>query len=358
MRIIQMLRNLSYGDAIGNDTFALKSAISKMGYKAEIYAEFIDSRLPKNTAKQINRIAQIEDDDVVIYHLSTGTDLNYKFANLNCKKIVRYHNITPPEFFRGYNSEAEKSCEEGLEAAKAIADKVDYCLAVSQFNKDDLIKMGYRQKIDVLPILIPFSDYDKPADPEIIKEFSDGNTNIVFTGRVAPNKKHEDIIRIFYYYKNYIDKKARLFLVGGYAETDRYYQKLAAYVEELRLKDVYFTGHIKFNQILAYYKVADIFVCMSEHEGFCVPLAEAMYFKKPILAYSCTAIPDTLGDGGVLMQEKDPKLASLLIERILHDENLKQQILSGQEKRLKAFAYDEIYGQFKTYLTDFLEGRK
>ena len=172
MKIIQLLRNLSYGDAIGNDVLAIKNAISKMGYLTEIYAEFIDARLPKGTAFPVNRLITVEPNDVIIYHLSTGTDLNYTFANLKCRKIVRYHNITPPEFFKGYSYEAEQSCMEGLKAAKAIAKKVDYCLAVSEFNKKDLIDMGYEQKIDVLPILIPFSDYDKLPDPELIKKYS------------------------------------------------------------------------------------------------------------------------------------------------------------------------------------------
>lgn len=356
MKIIQVLRNLSYGDAIGNDVLAIKKALTKMGYQNTICAEYIDHRLPKNTAYPVNRLLTVEPDDIVLYHLSTGTDLNYTFAELPCRKIVRYHNITPPHFFHGYSQAAEDSCKDGLKAAAEIADRVDYCLAASEFNKQDLIRMGYKQRIDVLPILIPFSDYNKVPDHNTIKRYSDGKVNFLFTGRVAPNKKHEDIIQIFYHYKRYINRNSRLFLVGGYAEKDRYYQKLLQYVKDLRLKDVIFSGHIQFNQILSYYRLADLYVCMSEHEGFCVPLVEAMYFEKPILAYGSTAVPETLGGGGVLLHEKDPKVGALMAERILNDNELHMQIIKNQQERLRDFTYDSTYMLLKKYITEFAEG--
>lgn len=356
MRIIQLLRNLSYGDAIGNDVLAIDKALKSMGYNTEIYAEFIDSRLPSQTAYPVNRLVNVEPEDVIIYHFSTGTDLNYRFAEMNCRKIMRYHNVTPPEFFKGYNYEAEKSCEQALKCVREIADKIDYVLAVSDFNKSDLVKMGYKQKIDVMPILIPFSDYDKKPNRKTIKKYSDGRTNILFTGRVAPNKKHEDIIRAFYCYKKYIDKDARLFLVGGYSERDRYFRKLNMYVERLGVKDVIFTGHIKFDEILAYHKLSDLYVSMSEHEGFGVPLAEAMYFKEPILAYGCTAIPETLGDGGLITYDKDPMLCAKLMERIINDPKLRDQIVRKQNERLKDFAYETIYKQLMTYINSFVKG--
>lgn len=357
MKIIQLLRNLSYGDAIGNDVLAIRNALTQMGYSNTIYAEYIDQRLPKHTAYPVNRLCTVDSDDIILYHLSTGTDLNYSFTELNCRKIIRYHNITPPHFFHEYSLEAERSCQEGLEAAEAIADKVDYCLADSEFNKQDLLKMGYKQKIDVLPILIPFADYDKTPHLSTIKKYSDGWTNFLFTGRVAPNKKHEDIIQLFYYYKKYVNEKSRLFLVGGYTESDKYYRKLNEYIRFLGLKDVIFPGHIKFNEILAYYQLADLYVCMSEHEGFCVPLVEAMYFNVPILAYASTAVPETLGGGGVLMHDKDPKLGALLADRILNDVRVSNNIACFQQKRLKDFSYNNVYCLLKKYITDFVECR-
>ena len=215
--------------------------------------------------------------------------------------------------------------------------------------------MGYRQKIDVLPILIPYGDYDKTPSQNILDKYGDGRTNILFTGRISPNKKQEDVIKAFFYYKNYMNQDARLFFVGKYAGMEAYYEQLKRYVEVLDLKDVYFTGHIKFDEILAYYRTADVFACMSEHEGFCVPLVEAMYFGVPIVAYDSSAIADTLGNGGILTEDKDPKLVAEIINRLVQDETLRKEIIFRQKEQLKRFEYDKVTSLFSGYLEKFLE---
>ena len=127
-----------------------------------------------------------------------------------------------------------------------------------------------------------------------MKLYDDDYVNILFTGRVVPNKKQEDVIEAFYYYKRFIQPKSRLILVGSFAGIDKYHDQLEAYVNKLGLEDVIFTGQIKFDEILAYYQLADLFLCMSEHEGFCVPIVEAMYFNVPVIARDTSAIAWTL----------------------------------------------------------------
>lgn len=355
MKVIQVLPTLAYGDAIGNDTLALKKVIANMGYKTGIYAASVAPPLTKKDGLNIKKMPKLSDEDVIIYHLSTGSELNYKIAEYPGKKIVMYHNVTPPHFFEANNEYIYNINTQALEGVKHLSDKADYCLAVSDFNKKDLEQMGYNCPIDVLPILIPFEDYKKTPDQTIIDRYSDGVTNIVFTGRISPNKKQEDVIRAFYCYKKYYDSTARLFLVGSYSGEDIYYKRLKKYVKELGVKDVYFTGHIKFNQILSYYKIADIFLCMSEHEGFCVPLVEAMFFDVPIVAYNSTAIPSTLGGSGVLLEEKDPILVAKMMDVLMHNDNLKQAILEKQRARLDDFQYEKIKEQFEMYLKKFIE---
>lgn len=355
MRVYQMLSSLSYGDAIGNVVLALKEAIQKLGYETEVYAEEIDTRLPAGAAKRIQYMPELHKDDVVINHLSNGTSWNRRFGDFCCRKVIYYHNITPPRFFSDFSVELQLNCHKGLKDAEYLADKVDYCLAVSEFNKQDLRRMGYRQRIDILPILVPYKDYDKAPSQEIMDRYGDGRTNILFTGRISPNKKQEDIIKAFFYYKNYMDQDARLFLVGKYTGMEEYYEQLKRYTEALELKDVYFTGHIKFDEILAYYRVADVFACMSEHEGFCVPLVEAMYFGVPIVAYDSSAIADTLGNVGILTEDKDPKLVAEIINRLVQDETLRKEIISRQKEQLKRFEYDKVTSLFSGYLEKFLE---
>lgn len=356
MRIVQLLPTLSFGDAIGNDTVALKKAISDMGYISEIYAENIDKRLPSDTAKNISRLKDLKKDDVLIYHKSTGTDLTFKIQGFQCRKIMIYHNITPPEFFRPYSTAAASLTEYGYKGVEHLRDKVDYCLADSAYNKSELLRMGYTCPIDVLPILIRFEDYKQSPAKGIMSRYGDGKRNLIFVGRIAPNKKQENVIRAFYQYKR-LDPDSRLILVGSYTGMENYYERLVKYAGALGLKDdIVFTGHIKFNEILAYYRLADVFVCMSEHEGFCVPLAEAMLFDVPIIAYDTSAIGDTLGGSGILLDSNDPVFAAGVIRRVLTDELLKKQIIEGQRRRLEDFSYERIRDIFEKQLKDFIAG--
>lgn len=355
MRIIQLLPTLAYGDAVGNDTIALKNVLKNLGYDTQIYAESITPSLLENkTALKINQLPKLKEEDIIIYHLSTGSDLNYKLPEYEGKKIVIYHNITPPEFFRGYDYNLECLTQTGIEGVRFLADKVDYCLAVSEFNKQNLRELGYKVPIDVLPVIIPFDDYKRKPNQDILERYKDGKHNIIFTGRVAPNKCHQDIITAFACYKKYYDSKARLFLVGSYNETDTYYRKLKKYIELLKLEDIVFTGHIKFEEILAYYRVADVFLCMSEHEGFCVPLVEAMFFGVPIIAYNCTAVPITLGDAGILVDKKDSIETAALINKVISDSNLRELIKKNQQKHLVEFQDKRVVEMFRYYLEKFI----
>lgn len=354
MLVLQLLPTLCYGDAVGNDTLVLDQVIKKMGYKTCIYAENIDSRISKGIAKEYKHMPKLSEDDIVIYHLAIGSNLAYVFGRLNCKKVVIYHNITPPDFFRKYNTDATAVTESGLSTAKWLADKVDYCMADSEFNKKDLIDMGYKCPIDVLPILIPFEDYNKEPDRETVERYSDGCTNILFTGRIAPNKCQEDVIESFAFYHKYYNPNSRLILVGSDTNFENYRVRLQKYVDLLDVDSVIFTGHIKFNQILAFYRVADLFLCQSEHEGFCVPLVEAMHFDVPILAYNSTAIGETMGGGGVLLDNKNPAETAGMMDYIIKNEALRKKISANQKKRLADFSYDAIENRFKQLISRFL----
>ena len=214
--------------------------------------------------------------------------------------------------------------------------------------------MGYTCPIDVRPILIKFDDYKQAPDKALMKKYSDGKKNLIFVGRIAPNKKQENVIRAFYQYRR-LNPDSRLILVGSYNGMENYYQRLVKYAAALGIADdVIFTGHIKFSEILAWYTIADAFVCMSEHEGFCVPLAEAMFFDVPIIAYDTSAISDTLGRSGVLLDDNDPVFAARVIDRVLSDNELREHILSGQRRRLEDFSYNRIRDIFEKQIKSFI----
>ena len=358
MRVVQLLPTLSFGDAIGNDTIALKGVISEMGYSTDIYAENIDKRLPEGIAQKADKLRDLKKDDVLIYHKSTGTDLTFKIENYKCRRIMVYHNITPPEFFRPYSTAATQLTEHGYKGVEYLRDKIDYVLAVSAYNRSELVKMGYTCPMDIRPILIKFDDYKQTPDEATIKKYSDGRKNLVFVGRIAPNKKQENVIRAFYCYKK-LNPESRLILVGSSTGMENYYERLVKYANALGIgDDVIFPGHIKFSEILAYYRLADAFVCMSEHEGFCVPLVEAMFFDVPVIAYDTSAISDTLGGSGVLLDNNDPVFAAAVIDRVLTDDKLRESIIEGQRRRLEDFSYERIRATFEKELTDFINGKK
>ena len=353
MRVIQIVSALLPGDAVGNDALAIQRMLQEQGYETGIYYH---NAHEKTAALGKNREhLRLTEQDVLLYHHATGDDICYQMEKFPCRKVMVYHNITPPEFFEGFSKEVQRGTRAGIRCTQYLADKMDYCLADSEYNKQDLLRMGYTCPIDVRPILIPFSDYEQEPDAATLKKYRDGVTNILFVGRIAPNKKFEDIIRVFYYYKTQKNPNSRLILVGSCGGMENYQQALEEYAKELGIREsVVFSGHVSFPQILAFYHAADLFLCMSEHEGFCVPLVEAMFFGVPIVAYASTAIPSTLGGSGALVQEKDPVFVGELMHRILSDEQLKAQLIAGQKKRLEDFSYEKISAQLAAYLRAFI----
>ncbi len=358
MKIIQVMPTVSFGDAVSNDARAIRKVISEMGYKTGIYAENVDSRVSDPFVHKISKLPKLKKDDVIIFNHSTGTDLCYKLPMICGRKMMIYHNITPPRFFDMYSLRSKELTEYGYKGTKFLSDKIEYVMPVSEYNASDLRKMGYECPMYVRPILIPFEDYEKEPDNDVLKKYSDGYTNIVFVGRVAPNKKHEDIIRAFAYYKTRINPRSRLILVGSDTGMEKYGDRLKKYADALGLDDVVFTGHISFKAILAYYRTADVFLCMSEHEGFCVPLVESMYFGVPIIAYNSSAIADTLGGSGILINDKDPVLVSMLIDRLVNDDVLRKHVIEKQNERLKDFSYDIVKERFAAGLSDFVNKKR
>lgn len=336
-RIVQMLDSYSYGDGIGNHVSALHNALQNRNVESEIYARYVDVRL-RHIGREINEY-QPRTDDIILHHLGAGSELNHKVAKYNCRVILNYHNITPPRFFEGYDENAVAVNTAGYQEVEMLADKVECAISDSMYNSSELKNMGYNCPLYSIPIVMNFDDYKTPVDEEVLAKYNgdDGITNIVFIGRIAPNKKHEDIILDFYYYTKYFNPNSRLILVGNYRGFEKYYLKLRKYVKELGLDNVIFTGHIKFSAILAYYQVADLLLCESEHEGFCIPLVEAMYFKKPIVAYNSSAVGETLGTGGILLEKKDPQLVAAVMDQVIRDDALRKKILEQQEVELQRF---------------------
>lgn len=358
-KIVQLVPGVNYGDAVGNDVIALQKYLTDKGYNTGLYAPRIDARLKNLGIHYLSVMPVMQVDDILIYHYThCPPNMEQILNNCNCRKIMIYHNITPPVYFQKYRPEFAKLLSERRIKLQGQKDLFMCCLTDSEYNKVDLQNEGYSCPIEVLPILVPVEDYMQTPDGNILERYShDGITNILFVGRIVPNKRIEDVIRVFSYYHININSKSRLFIVGSDAMGgDVYPYLLKSLVEDNGMEEhILFTGHISFTELLAYYKLADVFLCMSEHEGFCVPLIEAMLFSVPILAYDAAAVPETIGDAGIIVNTKDPATVAESLHRLVTDLALRESLSEKMQKRIDYFSYKNITEKFESYLNAMIK---
>jgi glycosyltransferase involved in cell wall biosynthesis len=361
MKIHQILPCFRHGDAIGNHTIEIQRILKSWGYESLIFADDIHDEM-RSLAKSYKKLkGRTLQDAIIIYHFSVGSEVSEFVKSLPNKKILIYHNITPHTFLRGHDDYIREILEQGRDELKQFVALCDLALGDSEFNRLELEEMGF-QHTGVLPIIVNFDKYHNSPDPRIIRRYDDDSKNIIFVGRIVPNKCQEDIILAFYVYKKYINPKSRLFLIGMKG-IERYDFMLAELVRKLQLDDVYFPGLITDAELAAYYQIADLLLCMSEHEGFNVPLLEAMYVNIPILAYNATSIPYTLDGAGVLINQKRYEEIAEMMDLLMENQPLRAQILAAQRKRLEFFQKPRLEKLLKTYIervvseNDFLEVR-
>ncbi len=336
MRVTQLLPSVHSGDAVGDSAYEIHRALQAKGIESHILGVHIDAHL-NDRAVDFSRFAEFDTPDTIhIYHFAVPSPITYAFKEAKGRKVIIYHNITPPHFFERFSQELVTITATGRHEIKLLAETTDLGLADSEFNRLELVEYGYK-KTGVLPILLDFSKYETPPDQDVLDRFDDDRVNILFVGRVTPNKKQEDLIKAFYCYKRFVNPEARLLLVGKYRDDEAYVTLLRELLAELRVEDVYLIGHVTQAELNAFYKLADLLLCLSEHEGFCVPAVESMYFRLPILAYNCTALPYTLGNSGILINEKRYAEIAEMMQMIVEHSALREAILARQSARLAVF---------------------
>ena len=333
-RVHQLLAALSYGDAIGNESLAIQKYLRAQGFLSDIFAEKVHPRMA-HLARPLFEYEQVSSPETVcVFHFSIGSAAGRLIYHAPDRLVSIYHNITPAHFFLGFHPHLAGLCYHGRRELEAFAPRTELGLGDSEYNRLELVAAGF-ERTGVLPIVLDFSTYAQRASPVMQRLYGDGRTNLLFVGRIIPNKRIDDLIRTFAVYKRYLDPRSRLLLVGDYRGHERYYDRLQEMVQTLRLDDVVFTGHVDDDEIAAAYRVSHLFLCLSEHEGFCVPLQEAMHFGLPVLAYDAGAVRETLHGGGVLLKEKRPEHVAELVYQILHDAGLRQRILATQERAIR-----------------------
>jgi len=349
IQIHQVLATLGYGDAIGHEVLGIQRVLRAAGYESEIFVETADHRLEALTRDYRELVDFSRPDNLLIHHFSLGSKASRTAFAVPDRMALVYHNITPPEYFVGVHRTLARQCFRGRRELQAYADRCDLALGDSEFNRQDLQALGF-PRTDVLPVVPDFSHLDREPHWLVARDFDDDWTNIVFVGRMITNKKIEDVIRFFYAYQTLFNPRSRLLLVGAQTGFERYAASLHALVATLGVRHVHFTGHVSDEELVAFYDVADLFLCASEHEGFCVPIVEAFYKEVPVVAYAATAVPSTMDGAGVLFEDRDPEHVATLMDAVLSDPALRDAIVEGQLAAVDRLRARDFAGTLLTFV--------
>jgi glycosyltransferase involved in cell wall biosynthesis len=293
--------------------------------------------------------------DVTIFHFALPSPMTDAFATLPGARVLQYHNITPAEFFAPYDPGLFRLAALGRRELATLAGRVDLALGDSDFNRQELEAMGFTDT-GVLPIAVNTERITTaPRRPALERILSDGLINILFVGRIVPNKRIDDHIRLAEVYKRYVDSYYRFIFVGRTDGVPRYYAQVRALIAEYQMLPdrFWFTGPVPDEDLAAFYRWADVYVSLSEHEGFCVPLVEAMAADVPVLAYAAGAVPETLGGAGVLFSPKDLELAAETMGMLVYDRPFRESVLAGQRRRLADFAPGQIEARLHQVVARF-----
>jgi glycosyltransferase involved in cell wall biosynthesis len=354
--IHQLVAGHTNADAISNEAREYRRVFRSWGCRSDIFSDTrrILPELRKQTFNFNDLGGHITPRDTVVLHLSIGSPVNEYFRSLNCRKVIRYHNVTPGNYFELINRNTAINLANGRKQVASLAGSASLSLAVSEFNARELENAGY-ENVRVLPILLDMDQVTITPDRRIIKKFGDDICNILFVGRCAPNKRIEDLIEAMAYLRKASDLPVRLVHVGSFAGTERYYHLLLSLRRDLNLdREVHFAGSVNQKELSAFYRSASVFLCMSEHEGFCIPLLESMAHKVPVVAYSAGAVPETLGGAGVLVKEKNYPLIAETVNEILVNRSLRESIVNKQNERLSRYLARDLSEELKSHLDPLL----
>jgi glycosyltransferase involved in cell wall biosynthesis len=361
VRIDQWVPALHRGDAIGDSARLMRDAFRAWGHEADVWAPEIDDDL-EGEGRPYAEFASHGGGpgDVVVLHYALPSRMSEDLRAFPGRRVLLHHNITPPEFFAPWDEEMVRICALGREELASLRPSVHLALADSEFSRRELEAAGFAPT-GVLPIFLDFARYREAPNPVLTRVLADGRTNILFVGRLAPNKRQEDLIRLASFWKRFLSPAVRLVLVGrrprrttglGAPLRAHYFDALSAfaYEEGLTPEEVFFTGHADHADLLACYRTASVFVSMSEHEGFGVPLVEAMLMGVPVLARAAAAVPFTLGGAGVTFEDGSLAEIAQTAHLLATEGDLRARVLAGQERRLQAFAPAAVEADLRRFI--------
>jgi glycosyltransferase involved in cell wall biosynthesis len=337
------------GDAVSDQVFAIRRWLRELGFNSEIFSAHSRKELTSEV-KLLGRYRPNRSERYLIYHHGIGSEAVEQLVAWNLPLILIYHNITPPEFYQDVDPALASQLIAGRSQLATLRGLTSLALGDSHYSIKELAELGY-ENTGVLPIFLNESEYDLPSNPAVAERFRDHGPVILFVGRLAPNKKQEDLIKLLHFYRR-VRPGASLVLVGSIHHRD-YMVWLQELCRTLDLEDaVHFTGHVSQQDMVTYYRLADLYVSMSEHEGFGKPLIESMYLDLPLMAYASSAVPFTMGEAGVLFHRKEFEALAELADMLVTDMALREQIIVRQRERVQDFLEESVKGQLQQILKE------
>jgi L-malate glycosyltransferase len=336
------------GDAIGDSARRVRALLRELGHQSDLYAMTIDDDLRGDVIPWTD--AGATRGDLTIFHFALVSPMTAAFAQLSSGRVLQYHNVTPAHFFAGYDAAIFRLAMLGREDLKSLVGHTDLAFGDSEYNRQELESLGFTNT-GVFPIAVDTGRITgaprRPALETVLAE--EGWRNFLFVGRIVPNKKIEDHIKLAEHYKRYVDEQYRFIFVGKTDATPRYFAAIQEMIERYRMPAgrFIFTGPVPDDDLATYYRMASAYISLSEHEGFCVPLLEAMAADVPVMAYAAAAVPDTLGGAGVQFAPKDLEHAAELLGELAYNDTLRAQVIAGQRRRLADFGDQRIRSELE-----------
>ena len=354
MNVHQILSGFADGDAISREAIQLRQIFRRWGHTSDIFVAS-DSVSPglRSDCRPLSDYTSAA-GDICFHHYGIASPAAELFLSSRAGKILIYHNITPAEFFRGFDDDLSTRLYQARESLKDIAQNADEVWADSRFNASELKATGIND-VKVFPLLFSPDSLDISPEPRIIERFSGQLKNILFVGRIAPNKRVEDLIMAFAWYNKSINPYSRLIIVGSNRSAPRYYTMLRMVAGDLVLPNVCFEGFASAEGLTAYYEAADVYVCPSAHEGYCLPLIEAMHKGVPVIARDVGGMPESMNGAGVRYDGLEPSELAELMHRVLSDQALREEILRSQQERMQQVRERNVDMELRNLLANFLE---
>lgn len=342
-------------DAVGNDIEAMYKLISQK-FECRVFSENQANKRVKYINQNDLQEYFKDAGSIWIYHHSIHWELGEEILHkVNGHIVIKYHNITPPEFFVPYFKQYADLCRDGRNQTERLKEDFPNAIWLSDsiFNSLDIKPIDNIKSFICPPFHKIEDNIGKSGDlatSTLIKNMN--GVKLLFVGRIAPNKGHLFLLEVVKNYKINISKDVTLIIVGKFDKNiNDYNKKILEKIEEYGLKrNIKFIGEVNDETLRSFYQSCDYFICGSEHEGFCVPIIEAQFFGIPIITISSTAIDETIGTEQIIL-DRDARQFALSIKLLSEQKNLREKLIEKGKKNFdQRFSNDVITTQLSNIL--------